>query len=157
MNWFRRHIRTGSQLALLALAFQFIFAFGHVHPVQAQATQKASPSQASPFQVSLSPAALYSGSQSFGELISAVIEVENGGVLTSLPASDDHDHRTHRPLTDICGICAVVAMSATALFSSSPILHLPEAVTLLYRVADAGLKHLDPGHGPFQPRGPPTS
>ena len=152
MNWFRRHIRTGSRLALLALAFQFIFAFGHVHPVQAQATQQASPSQ-----VSLSQASLYSGSQSFGELISAVIEAENGGVLTSLPPSDEHDHRTHRPLTDICGICAVVAMSATALFSSSPILHLPEAVTLLYRVADAGLKHLDPGHGPFQPRGPPTS
>ena len=31
MNWFRRNIRTGSGLALLALALQFVLSFGHFH------------------------------------------------------------------------------------------------------------------------------
>ena len=31
MGWFRRYIRLGSHLALLALAFQLILTFAHVH------------------------------------------------------------------------------------------------------------------------------
>lgn len=31
MNWFRKHVKTGSRLALLALAIQFALSFGHFH------------------------------------------------------------------------------------------------------------------------------
>ena len=31
MNWFRKHVKSGSRLALLALAIQFALSFGHFH------------------------------------------------------------------------------------------------------------------------------
>jgi len=31
MNWFRKHVKTGSRLALFALAIQFALSFGHFH------------------------------------------------------------------------------------------------------------------------------
>lgn len=31
MNWFRKHIKTGSRLALFALVIQFVLTAGHVH------------------------------------------------------------------------------------------------------------------------------
>lgn len=31
MNWFRKHVTTGSRLALFALAIQFALSFGHFH------------------------------------------------------------------------------------------------------------------------------
>jgi hypothetical protein len=37
MKWFRQHIKTGSRLALFALAIQFVLSFGHFHGVAAQA------------------------------------------------------------------------------------------------------------------------
>jgi hypothetical protein len=37
MKWFRTHIRTGSRLALLALAIQMVLSFGHFHADIAQA------------------------------------------------------------------------------------------------------------------------
>ena len=37
MKWFRRNIRTGSRLALFALALQFVLSFGHFHFNAAQA------------------------------------------------------------------------------------------------------------------------
>jgi hypothetical protein len=37
MKWFRSNIRHGARFALLALAVQFAFSFGHFHGVVAQA------------------------------------------------------------------------------------------------------------------------
>ena len=37
MNWFRKHLKHGSRLALFALAIQFALSFGHFHGVAAQA------------------------------------------------------------------------------------------------------------------------
>jgi Protein of unknown function (DUF2946) len=37
MNWFRKHVKTGSRLALFALAIQFALSFGHFHGIAAQA------------------------------------------------------------------------------------------------------------------------
>jgi len=31
MHWFRKHVKSGSRLALLALAIQFALSFGHFH------------------------------------------------------------------------------------------------------------------------------
>ena len=138
MDWFRRHIRTGSRLALIALALQFVLTFGHAHPARTQ---------------TLTP------KLSYIELVAAAVDAENGGfdlAQQNRPA-DDHDRQPDHPLTDACAICAVVAMAASALVGTSPILHLPEAISFLYRATDAGFAHLDPAHGPFQPRAPPAS
>lgn len=132
MNWFRRHIRTGSRLALMVLALQFAVAFGHAHPVHAQT--------------------VHAQTISAGVIADAVM-AEYGA---SQGPTDDHDQPQH-PSTDGCAICAVLAMTAAALAGASPILHLPDAVTLLHRVTDAGFAHLDPSHAVFQPRAPPAS
>ena len=39
MNWFRKHLKHGSRLALLALAIQFVLSFGHFHEAAAQNVQ----------------------------------------------------------------------------------------------------------------------
>ena len=41
MNWFRKHLKHGSRLALIALAIQFALSFGHFHAVAAPATSLA--------------------------------------------------------------------------------------------------------------------
>ena len=137
MDWFRKHIRHGSRLALFALALQFVLAFGHSHQAHAQTA---------------APAPL-----SYIELVAAAIDAEYGGALAAVPAPDDPPPRQHHPLSETCSLCAVVAMTANALFGSPPILHLPEAVAFLHRATDAGFIHLDPTHVAFQPRAPPLS
>lgn len=37
MNWFRKHVKTGSRLALFAFAIQFALSFGHFHAEMARA------------------------------------------------------------------------------------------------------------------------
>jgi hypothetical protein len=37
MSWFRKHVKSGSRLALLALAIQFALSFGHFHAEIARA------------------------------------------------------------------------------------------------------------------------
>ena len=37
MNWFRKHVKSGSRLALFALAIQFALSFGHFHAEIARA------------------------------------------------------------------------------------------------------------------------
>ena len=41
MNWFRKHVKTGSRLALFALAIQFALSFGHFHGEVARAAPAA--------------------------------------------------------------------------------------------------------------------
>ena len=50
-----------------------------------------------------------------------------------------------------------MAMAGTVLFSSPPILLLPEAVEFLYRTTDAEFMHLKSAGNAFQPRAPPAS
>jgi hypothetical protein len=40
MRWFRKNIRHGSWLTLLALAINFTLAFGHVHAVDARGSER---------------------------------------------------------------------------------------------------------------------
>ena len=70
----------------------------------------------------------------------------------SAPASDrDSD----RHANDACAICAVIAMANATVFSTPPLLRLPEAVEFLYRTTDAEFVHLHAVRVAFQPRAPP--
>jgi uncharacterized iron-regulated membrane protein len=134
MKWFRSNIKTGSRLALLALAIQFVLAFGHFHSVAAQAAPAI---QSGPAQTESSyrdPAAPDAVGQSDQQ-----------------PASD-HDQQP----SDACAICAVMALANTLLFSTPPVLLLPQAVELLYLAADAEFVHLNSARTAFQPRAPPV-
>ena len=137
MKWFRSNIKHGSRLALLALAVQFALSFGHFHAAQA------------------APAI------QFGSLQTGTYEA-NG-----LPAADAVDQSAQqRPAPDrdsgqqpgdTCAICAVMALANNVLFSTPPLLLLPQAVEFLYQTTDAEFIHLNSARVAFQPRAPPVS
>jgi hypothetical protein len=128
MKWFRSNIRSGGRLALLALLVQLALSFGHVHGFAAQAA----------------PAT------------QSVLPVDHAADTKALPqqapGKQDRDHPG-----DVCAICAVMAMAGTVLFSSPPLLLLPDAVRILHRITDAEFAHLKSAGTAFQPRAPPAS
>lgn len=142
MKWFRANIKHGSQLALLALAIQFVLSFGHFHPIEA--------TQATP------------------EFLQSVLPPHGGSDNNSLSAADTSDQsakRQQKPASDHgsgktsdgCAICAVIAMANAVLFATPPLLLLPEAVQFFYRATDAEFVHLNSVRVAFQPRAPPIS
>ena len=70
------------------------------------------------------------------------------------PAPGKHDSDQ---TNDVCAICAVMAMASTVLFSTPPILRLPDAVEILQGITDAEFAHLKSAGTAFQPRAPPAS
>ena len=48
-------------------------------------------------------------------------------------------------------------MAGTVLFSTPPLLELPQAIELLHRTTDAEFSHLKSAGTAFQPRAPPAS
>jgi hypothetical protein len=134
MKWFRSNIRHGARLALLALAIQFVLAFGHFHGIAAEAAP-AMPSSASDATAPAAPEAL---SQS--------------------PRQTGSERNSDRQRSDDgCAVCAVIAMANAVLFATPPVLRLPQAVEFLYRTTDAEFVHLKSARVAFQPRAPPAS
>lgn len=140
MNWFRNHIKTGSRLALFALAVQFVLSFGHFHPL--------TPAQATPaVQTGLSLVDLaYIGTSATPDLAIQVTRAQP-------PANPDNE----RHPADNCAICAVISLASSMLFVAPPVLLLPEAVELLFRTTDAEFVHLKPAPSAFHSRAPPLS
>jgi Protein of unknown function (DUF2946) len=127
MKWFRSNVKTGSRLALFALALQFALSFGHFH----------APAQAAP--------AIQSG-------LSYVLTT--AGEPTQQPASDRDSDRKQ---SDPCAICAVIALANAVLFTTPPLLPVPQAVEFLYLTTDAEFTHLNSAYPAFQSRAPPVS
>jgi hypothetical protein len=128
MKWFRSNIRNGARLALLALLVQFALTFGHVHGFAAQAASAAQ----------------------------SVLTADHAADSKAKPQQAPGKHDSDQP-ADVCAICAVMGMASTVLFSSPPILLLPDAVQLLHRITDAEFAHLKSAGTAFQPRAPPAS
>jgi hypothetical protein len=128
MNWFRSNIRTGARLALVALLVQLALSFGHVHGFAPQAA---------------------SATQS---VLPADQAADSKAARQQAPSKHDSDHPG-----DTCAICAVMAMASTVLFSTPPILLLPDAVEIVHRITDAEFAHLKSAGTAFQPRAPPAS
>jgi hypothetical protein len=78
---------------------------------------------------------------------------DSAAVQKPSPTSPDRE----QPGDDVCAICALVAMAGTVVFATPPLLHLPQAVELLYRTTDAEFLHLESASHAFQPRAPPAS
>jgi DUF2946 family protein len=133
MTWFRRNIRTGSRLALFSLALQFVLAFGHFHFNAAQAAPDFR-TQSDLVQLQVLPADAASQAQ-------------------QQPASHDNDPTSHEP----CAICAVLSLAGSIVFSTPPLLLLPDAIEFLYLATLAELIHVDSAWSAFQSRAPPVS
>ena len=140
MKWFRKHIKTGSRLALFALAVQFVLSFGHFHPIAA--------AQAAPaVQTGLSLLDLaYIGTSATPDL----------AVQVTAPAPPARPNNDRHP-ADNCAICAVISLASSMLFTAPPVLMLPEAVELLFRTTNAEFVHLKSAPAAFHSRAPPLS
>jgi len=134
MNWFRKHVKTGSRLALFALAIQFALSFGHFHGETARA--------APALQVGLAAADLAIG------VTLAAQEAPS--------AQQPSNHDTDQPTSD-CAICAVLSLANNFLFATPPLLELPQAVELLHLTTGAEFTHLGSLHPAFRSRAPPVS
>ncbi len=132
MKWFRKHGKQGSRLALFTLAVQFALSFGH-----------GLAAQAAPASLSGPAVAVDTGSYAVG----------NEASSKPSPAGQDHDQQP----ADNCAICAVMALTGTAMVSPPPVLLLPEAFEFLYLAADAEFIHLKSVGRAFEPRAPPAS
>jgi hypothetical protein len=132
MKWFRRHIRTGSRLALFALAVQFVLSFGHFHLATAQAAPD----------VQLQ--AKFGTAQ---------------GLAAELPSQTQQQPSNHDdpPAGEPCAICALLSMANQMLFATPALLLLPDAIELLFLVTDAEFAHLSSPRSAFQSRAPPVS
>ena len=136
MNWFRKHVKTGSRLALIALAIQFALSFGHFHAEVARAVPV--------LQAGLASADL------------AVAAAPAAQEVPSEAAQQPSDHDTDRHTSD-CAICAILSLANNFLFATSPILELPQAVELLQFATGAEFAHLGSPHPAFQSRATPVS
>ena len=137
MKWFRRHIKTGSRLALFALVVQFALSFGHFHPFAAQAAPagRAGLTQAERANVAIAP------------------DTASQAVQTQQPSGHSGDQQPGEP----CAICAVISLANNVLFATTPVLLLPQAVEFLHVAADAEFAHLEFPHSAFRSRAPPLS
>jgi len=136
MNWFRKHVKTGSWLALFALAIQFALSFGHFHGEIARAAP-----------------ALQTGVADADLAIAATLAVQ-GAPSEAIQQPSNHD--TDRHSSD-CAICAVLSLANNFLFAAPPLLELPQAAELLHLTTGAEFAHLGSLHPAFQSRAPPVS
>jgi hypothetical protein len=135
MKWFRSNIKTGSRLALFALALQFALSFGHFHAIAAPA---------------LTIQAIATQSDTTSGLTAPDATDQSAQQPASNPDSDQ------KP-SDPCAICAVIAMANSVLFATPPPLLLPQAIEFLYLTTDAEFAHLNSAYPAFQSRAPPIS
>ena len=136
MKWFRSKIKTGSRLALFALAIQFALSFGHFHGEVARAAPALQAGLADP------------------DLAIATVPAAPGAHAEATQQPSDHDTDRH---TSECAICAVLSLANNFLFATPPLLALPQAVELLHLTIGAEFAHLGSLHPAFQSRAPPVS
>jgi hypothetical protein len=137
VKWFRKNLKSGSRLALFALAIQFALSFGHFHGIAAQA--------APAIETGLTQADLDYAKAAHGAGTEAVQKQQR--------STSDTDQQP----ADACAICAVISLAGNVLFATPPLLQLPRAVELLYLTTDAEFAHLNSVHPAFQSRAPPAS
>jgi hypothetical protein len=133
MKWFRRNIRTGSRLALFALALQFVLSFGHFHGDAAQAAAAVQSQTGLALEQGLAPD------------------------TASQPQQPPSNHDDGKPSNEPCAICAVMSMANQMVVATPALLPLPDAVELPFLTADAEFAHLGASWLAFQSRAPPVS
>lgn len=139
MNWFRKHLKHGSRLALFALAIQFALSCGHFHAAATQAGPAVQSGRTdAKLTITTPPAAQNTPSEA---------------VQPQPPAGHDDDQHT----TNACAICAVLSLANNFLVITPPVLELPGAVELLYLATGAEFAHLGSLHPAFRSRAPPVS
>jgi hypothetical protein len=134
MKWLRSNVKSGSRVALFALAIQFVLSFGHFHPIAANAA----------------PVIATAVTLTVPDLAAPPA---GGSAEKQRPSSDDSDQQP----ADGCAICAVMSAAHHVLFTAPPPLLLPQAVEFSYRRGGTEFIDVKPVHPAFQSRAPPSS
>lgn len=132
MKWFRRHIKTGSRLALFALALQFVLSFGHFHFDTAAAA-------------ALQGQADVAHAQSLAPDAASPAQQQPSG------------HDDGQPANGPCAICAVMAMANQTLLATAALVPLPDTIQQSFLVTHAGSALPGSPRPAFQSRAPPVS
>ena len=136
MRWFRKHVKTGSRLALLALAIQFALSFGHFHG-----------------EISRAAPAIQTVLADADVAIAATLAVQDAQPEAAQQPSN-HDTDQH---TSDCALCAVLSLANNLLFASPPHLALQDTVELPHLTTGVEFAHLGSLPPPYQSRAPPVS
>jgi len=148
MKWFRSNIRLGSQLALFALAIQFLLSFGHFHGSRAQAASAL---------VDAKQSGLHDYSVSFAATQAALDKSSHEDASRPLRLKTASDHEPGGQPTDDCAICAVMALANAMVVAAPAYLPGPQAFAFLYLTTDAGFVDPNSARVAFQPRAPPIA
>src|SRR5258708_11146815 len=127
MKWFRSNTRLGSQLALFALAIQFLLSFGHFHGSRAQAASALADAKQSGLHHSVGFAATH---------LAALHKASHGDASRPLQLKTSSDHEPGGQSTDDCAICAVMALANAMVVAAPLYLPAPQAFALLYVTID---------------------
>jgi len=128
MRWIRSHIRWGSRVALVALALQFVLAFGHVHP-----------------------AAGDHGSR--GLLVGPAAATDTSDAV--LPGSNGPGQKSDGAIDPFCPICASIQLIAGSVNSCEPALASPAYnAAIEYQTFGERISTLSP-YALFHARAPP--
>jgi hypothetical protein len=137
LKWLRSN-KTGTLVALFALAIQFALSFGHFHAVAVSAPYK--------FELRLTEAARVIAADS------AAFNAETGSAQQSLPFDHDSDQQ------DGCAICAVIALSHSLVTPNTPVLPTPQTLAFSrLQQTRPQYVHLNPADPAFRSRAPPLS
>jgi hypothetical protein len=148
MKWFRSNTRLGSQLALFALAIQFLLSFGHFHGSRAQAASALVDAKQSGLHHSVSFAATD---------LAALHKASHGDASRPQRLKTSSDHEPGGQPTDDCAICAVMALANAMVVAAPVYLPAPQAFALLYLTTEAGFVDLNSARVAFQARAPPIA
>ena len=144
MKWFRSNIRRGSQLALFALAIQFLLSFGHFHGSGAQAALSGA-----------HRSALHDAAK--GTTTQALSGGSRADTSRAAPLKTPSNQAPDGRLTDDCAICAVLALADATMIATSPSPMGPQAGAFSYLITGAASANLNSAGASFQPRAPPVS
>jgi hypothetical protein len=133
MKWFRRHIKTGSRLALFALTLQFVLSFGHFHWDAAQAATALQSQSGVAHEQAVAP--------------DAAIQVQQ----------QPSGHQDGQPSNEPCAVCAVISMANQLVFATVAMLPLPDAIELNFIATGIESPHAGSPWSAFRSRGPPVS
>jgi hypothetical protein len=133
MKWFRRHIRTGSRLALFALTLQFVLSFGHFHRDAAQAAAAIQSQTGVAHEQAVAP---------------------DAAIRAQQQPSDHHDGA---PSNEPCAICAVISMTNQTMLATVAMLPLPDAIELHFLAIGIESSHAGSPWSAFRSRAPPVS
>jgi hypothetical protein len=145
MKWFRSNVRTGSRLALFALAIQFVLSFGHFHGAGAQAASADAKLSGLHDTVGSAATRLGTPERASQANVAGLVRKNSSGHLPAGQGSDD------------CAICAVMALANVMVGAAPPDLPAPQATAFSYMAAAAGFADPASARVAFQPRAPPIA